>query len=533
MRKVTWLLFALLLATATGAFAAGAQEAALPSAPRVLEITTLYHFDNGDVTQYPELKEEWKLWFADYFNVDFKVNYYPRPEYMEKFTLALSSGEIHGIGQIFGGSYADDYYNDGATVDVLPLIKENPNWTRLDADMKNAYMRGQNLIAFPSAWAPGSYFVRAIRKDWLDKFGLKIPETIDELYTAVRMFTKNDPDGNGKDDTVGMTTAGVWNMQDIFHSFGVPSNHVGDHLITPDPHDGMRFNDGMLKPQIVDCLTWLADVYKNGYMDPELWTNGGAQMRERTQSGYAGSTYYWNSWVFSFENGARVNNPAADFEPILGLTSKFAERYTNLGGAYGAGVPWVLISGTEDAKMQANTFLDIFFADDVGHWSGWFGVYGKYWEWGPKNEVVRIPMSYTAEKVPQFAPGPNVIAGNILPYFDLAAQGYILKDNDKAGRDYVTQNTAYVQWIEEGRRRNIFFAYAEQEKEPQSETFRNVGADIKRVFVEAVTQAMTGQVTPQEAVDRYRSQVKALGGQKVLDEANAYLGRTSSTVYRY
>jgi ABC-type glycerol-3-phosphate transport system substrate-binding protein len=519
--------------TASFAFAEGARESTAAAEERMLEITTLYHFDNGDATQNPELKEEWKAWFADYFDVDFKVNYYPRPEYMEKFTLALSSGEIHGIAQIFGGAYADDFFNDGATLDVLPYIKDNPNWTRLEDGMKNAYMRGNNLIAFPSAWSPGSYFVRSIRKDWLDKFNLDIPETIDELYTAVKMFTENDPDGNGKDDTVGMTTSGVWNMQDIFHAFGVPSNHVGAHLITPDPHDGMRFNDGMLKPQIVDTLTWLADVYKNGYMDEELWTNGGSQMRERMQSGFAGSTYYWNSWVFSFENGAKKTDPNADIEPILGLSTKFADRYTNLGGAYGAGVPWILISGTENPKNQANTFLDIFFADDVGHWSGWFGQYGKYWDWGPNNEVMRIPMSYNADNVPQFAPGPNVVAGNIQPYYDLAEQGYILKDNEAASQNYVIQNTLYSQWIEEGKRRNIFFAYEETEKEPQSETFRNVGADIQRIFVEAVTQAMTGQVTPQEAVTRYRAQVKALGGQKVLDEANAYLGRTSSTVYRY
>ncbi len=532
MKKVTLLLFSLLLITAVGAFAEGAGEAASTERPE-FEITTLYHFDNGDATQNPDLKQEWKEWFADYFGVDFKVNYYPRPEYMQKFTLAMSSGEIKGIGQIFGGAYADDFYNDGATVDILPYIKDNPNWKKLNPDMKAAYMRGDNLIAFPSKWAPGGYFVRSIRKDWLDKFGLDIPETIDELYEAVKLFTENDPDGNGKDDTVGMTSAGVWNMQDIFHAFGVPTNHVGAHLITPDPHDGMRFNDGMLKPQIVDCLTWLADVYQNGYMDQEIWTNGGSQMRERMQSGYAGSTYYWTSWVFGFERGAKKADPNADIEPILGLTTEFAKEYTNLGGAYGAGVPWPLIGGTRNAKEQANLFLDIFVGNEVGHWSGWFGVYEKYWEFGPNKEIVRLPWKYKDDGTPTFARGPNVMAGNIEPFYILAEQGYILKGNEQASENYMRQQKAYADWIEQGRARNIFFAYKETEKEPQSETFRNIGADIERIFVEAVTNAMTGQVTPEEAVASYRQQVKALGGQKVLDEANAYLGRTSSTVYRY
>jgi ABC-type glycerol-3-phosphate transport system substrate-binding protein len=533
MKKVTLLLLSLLLVAATSVFAEGGSEGASGGTRPELEITTLYHFDNGDPTQFPELKAEWKAWFADYFGVDFKVNYYPRPEYMQKFTLAMSSNEIKGFGQIFGGSYADDFYGDGATVDVLPYIKDNGNWTRLPEEMKAAYMRDGELIAMPSAWAPGGYFVRSIRKDWLDKFGLDIPETIDELYTAVKMFTENDPDGNGKDDTVGMTSSGVWNMQDIFHAFGVPSNHVGDHLITADPHDGMRINDGMLKPQIIDCLTWLADVYQNGYMDAELWTNGGSQMRERMQSGFAGSTYYWTNWVFSFENGAKKVDPNADIEPILGLTTEFAQKYTNLGGAYGSGVPWPLLRGTKNAEEQANLFLDIFLGDDIGHFSGWFGVYEKYWEFGPNGEIVRIPMEYNDEGKPVFARGPNVMAGNVLPFFNLAERGYKLIDNEAAGANYMVQQNAYADWIKQGNTKDIFFKYNEIEKLVNSETMRNVGADMKRILVEAVTNAMTGQATPEEAVATYRAQAKALGGQQILDEANAYLGRTSSSVYRY
>jgi putative aldouronate transport system substrate-binding protein len=42
-----------------------------------------------------------------------------------------------------------------------------------------------------------------IRKDWLNKLGLKVPTTIDEVYAVAKAFTTKDPDGNGKDDTYG------------------------------------------------------------------------------------------------------------------------------------------------------------------------------------------------------------------------------------------------------------------------------------------------------------------------------------------
>ncbi len=43
-----------------------------------------------------------------------------------------------------------------------------------------------------------------IRKDWLDKLGLKPPTTLDEMFEIAKAFTEKDPDGNGKNDTYGL-----------------------------------------------------------------------------------------------------------------------------------------------------------------------------------------------------------------------------------------------------------------------------------------------------------------------------------------
>ena len=42
-----------------------------------------------------------------------------------------------------------------------------------------------------------------IRKDWLDKLGLAVPTTPEELLVVAKAFTEQDPDGNGKKDTYG------------------------------------------------------------------------------------------------------------------------------------------------------------------------------------------------------------------------------------------------------------------------------------------------------------------------------------------
>ena len=526
MKRLTLLLLTLSVIGVGSLFATGAQEAAGPARPS-LEITTLFHFDSGDVTENLDLKDEFAEWFGDYFDIDVTINYYPRPEYMERIGLAMATDEIKGIVQIFGGAHVDQLWADGSTMDWLPLIQDNPNWQMLPEGMKAAYMRDENLVGLPSAWEPGGFFTRHIRQDWLDNLGMELPTTIDELYEVLRAFTEDDPNQSGADDTIGMTSRNAWLMQDIFHSFGIPTNHVGGHLITPDPHDGM------LKPQAVDALTWLRDAYQNGYIDPELFTNTGGAARERVWTGWAGSIYDWNHNTWWYETQAHRANPEAEFSVILGLTSEFADRYVNLGGAYGAGAPWVMVRGTPRAQEQANLFIDLFIGDDVAKWAGQFGVYEKYWEFGPNGEIVRLPWRHNDDGTPAYAPGPNIYANNIVPFRNLADQGYIFQGNEEASEQWVERELQKAAWVQEGVDSGLLFAYEEHEKEPRSATYDAVVADIQRIFLETISQAMTGQLTPEQAVASYRTQVRGLGGQRILDEANEFLGRTSSTEYRY
>ena len=43
-----------------------------------------------------------------------------------------------------------------------------------------------------------------IRQDWLDNLGLEAPRTWDEMVAVAEAFVKEDPDGNGENDTIGI-----------------------------------------------------------------------------------------------------------------------------------------------------------------------------------------------------------------------------------------------------------------------------------------------------------------------------------------
>ncbi|MBT3273080.1 MAG: extracellular solute-binding protein, partial [Spirochaetales bacterium] len=268
MKKFLLILLSMLV-FAAGAFAEGGPEGATTDKP-YLELTHGWFFDGGSASDNLDIKAEYIEWFSDYFDVELKVNPLNRESYMESLSLQVMAGDIEGMIELFGGPYMGDFYNDGATLDMAPLLADNANFKKLPKMMQTTYLREGVLQAIPTGWNKGLPYVRSIRKDWLDNLGLDMPETMDEFYTVIKAFTEDDPDGNGKDDTIGMTSAGVWMMADLFGAFGVPANHVMDHCITPDPHDDYRFNDGMLKPGMKALLEWMREAYSNGYIDEEI-----------------------------------------------------------------------------------------------------------------------------------------------------------------------------------------------------------------------------------------------------------------------
>lgn len=62
-----------------------------------------------------------------------------------------------------------------------------------------------------------------IRKDWMDRLGLKMPENTDELGEIMRAFTEDDPDGNGVKDTYGMVHNGESTVNSLLLLFGCNS----------------------------------------------------------------------------------------------------------------------------------------------------------------------------------------------------------------------------------------------------------------------------------------------------------------------
>jgi putative aldouronate transport system substrate-binding protein len=162
----------------------------------------------------------------------------------------------------------------GVIAPVDDLYAQMPNRTRIqyDADSRGfTTINGRSYgLASPGAIAKNEGLL--IRKDWLDKLGLSVPATTEELFNVMRAFTTQDPDGNGRADTYGYGAfieinnfeEGLGRRFDpIFGAFGV----AGTWNLT---RVGAGLN--VRKPAYFNALSFVKRMVDERVIDPN-WTS--------------------------------------------------------------------------------------------------------------------------------------------------------------------------------------------------------------------------------------------------------------------
>ncbi|MFD0462567.1 hypothetical protein ACFQY9_12540 [Microvirga aerilata] len=185
---------------------ATAQEAAPKIVDKPLEMTIHMHFRDKYVWKddWPTAKELQRLTGIKLKNTASNATTISR----EAFNLLMASGDLPDI--VAGNELRHDFVRygmEGAFQPLNDLIEKHaPNLKKFLAsnpEIKKAITAPDgNIYWIP--YVPDGKYARGwfIRYDWLDKLGLKAPQTVDELYTVLQAFRDKDPNGNGQKDEV-------------------------------------------------------------------------------------------------------------------------------------------------------------------------------------------------------------------------------------------------------------------------------------------------------------------------------------------
>ena len=159
-----------------------------------------------------------------------------------------------------------------------------------------------------------------IRKDWLDKLGLKEPTTMEEFYNVAKAFRGNDPDGNGKQDTYGFCGAGVWWLYPFINSFNTSFEFYYK--------DGDQWKPECISDNMKKAASFLKKCYDEKLLDSDFLTEGSDKALENFVSGRVGMLVYnagpsYNKVYNQFQAAYPDKNPKDVFtylkEPLEGF----------------------------------------------------------------------------------------------------------------------------------------------------------------------------------------------------------------------
>ncbi|OCT15146.1 hypothetical protein A8709_13650 [Paenibacillus pectinilyticus] len=185
---------------------------------------------------------------------------------------------------------------------------------------------GGKMMAIPYGMEKEQPMLVWVREDWRKKLNLPEPKTIDDIRQLSKAFTTQDPDGNGKNDTLGLVAQTNSMYSPAFDLHTLDAIYWADNAF---PGTWMKDKDGKVKyggiqPEAKQALATLRDMFKEGSLDKEYGLKDGGKTTEDVSSGRAGIVFEaWYAPYYPLGNTI-YNNPNADWKayPLLSTSGK-------------------------------------------------------------------------------------------------------------------------------------------------------------------------------------------------------------------
>ncbi|MDR0668825.1 MAG: extracellular solute-binding protein [Treponema sp.] len=188
-------------------------------------------------------------------------------DFTAELTTRAVAGNLPDLIQLPDTRRLDSMYNEGILLaDWTPYKASLPNAIKAMGDSAITRFTTNGKLICISTEPGDQLWAWNIRKDWLAKLGLKMPTTPDEFFNVLKAFTENDPDGNGKKDTYGLTAAGdgknINELSNLGLMYGPTSWYVSNNNVSHPIIDG----------NYRKTLDFIRRVHSAGYIDPDWYT---------------------------------------------------------------------------------------------------------------------------------------------------------------------------------------------------------------------------------------------------------------------
>jgi putative aldouronate transport system substrate-binding protein len=237
----------------------------------------------------------------------------PNQDYLDtKLPALMAVNEIPDIVYI-DSRIANKYGPMGMLVPISDYSSQTPNFNKIvnsRSEIKKVYTEG-TLYYFPQTeyFRIGLASMPIIRTDLLDKYGLEVPGTFDELFDALMVMKKNDPSIVGVTGRIGIEyVLGQWSF--AMGSGGFPAFTFQGMYWEPREN---RWLYGPAQKNFKDLVAYFNKLYENGLLDPDIPTGDTQLFRQKMTTGKA---------VFTWDNSTK---PEREYNPGLAKTDPNAK----------------------------------------------------------------------------------------------------------------------------------------------------------------------------------------------------------------
>ncbi|KQX48869.1 extracellular solute-binding protein [Paenibacillus sp. Root444D2] len=228
--------------------------------------------------------------FSDYIGqpTNIQFEFIPSSDYSAQVTVRFASGDIPEV--VTSSSITDPAHptavENGIFLqlnDLLDKYGKNIKAKIPDYVWQNPLVsKDGKIYGIPKPITPMSPQALLIRKDWLDKLGMKQPETLDEYLAFFEKVKTTDLNGNGQNDEVGYELRGGFGFSNFFfYAFGLTG---GENNVLAWHDVNGQFLPDIINPKMKDAIKFYKLLYDKGYVNKDFVNVKDADWNKAIQS---------------------------------------------------------------------------------------------------------------------------------------------------------------------------------------------------------------------------------------------------------
>lgn len=246
------------------------------------------------------------------------------------------------------------------------LLEGLPNLQRVVRDPRFEELKiGGELYGLPlqDELPPGSVgqHVLIMRQDWLNRLGLKMPDTLEELHRTLIAFRDSDPDGNGKDDTYGLISNGLASIvRNLTGAWGIPVDARSTGFLRAG--DGYEY--WAIQPEVMEALQFVRSLYEDKLIQPStLSAATNVQVRPTFIDGKVGALFDNANFeeLRKKQDQLRRTSPDAELVELPALAGPTGKRGYSAGAGYWG---YTVITDKAQDPVAAARVLDYLLSDE-------------------------------------------------------------------------------------------------------------------------------------------------------------------------